>query len=71
MWDTVIAAKGAGRNGAELSVEESILRVGACIVGLIMAAMGAFVVVAAMFHSLRRGIDLIYVVGWSEEQEIK
>ena len=33
--------------------------------------MGAFVVVAAMFHSLRRGIDLIYVVGWSKEQEIK
>jgi hypothetical protein len=32
---------------------------------------GSFIVVAAMSHSLRRGIELIYVVGRTEEQEIK
>jgi hypothetical protein len=65
------AAKEVSYNSAELSAEESILKVSAWIVGLIVAAMGAFVVVATMFHSLRRGIELIYVVGRSEEQEIK
>ena len=63
------AAKEVSYNNAELSAEENILKVSAWIVGLI--AMGAFIVVAAMFHSLRRGIELIYVVGRSEEQEIK
>jgi hypothetical protein len=65
------AAKEVCYNSAELSAEESILKVSAWIVGLIVVAMGAFIVVAAMFHSLRRRIELIYVVGRSEEQEIK
>ena len=65
------AAKEVSYNNAELSAEENILKVSAWIVGLMVIAMGAFIVVAAMFHSLRRGIELIYVVGRSEEQEIK
>jgi hypothetical protein len=54
-----------------LSAEESILKVSTWAVGLVIVAMGAFIVVAAMFHSLRRGIELIYVVGQSGEREIK
>ena len=45
------AAEEVSHNSAELSAKESILKVGAWIVGLIMVAMGAFIVVAAMFHS--------------------
>jgi hypothetical protein len=66
-----MATKEVSHSSAELSAEESILKVSAWIVGLIMVAMGAFIVVAAMFHSLRHGIKLIYVVGQSEEQEIQ
>jgi hypothetical protein len=65
------AAKEVSHKSAELSAEVSVLTVGAGIVRLIIFAMGAWVEVATLFHSLRRGIKLIYVVGLEQKQEVK
>jgi hypothetical protein len=65
------AAKEISHKSAELSAEISVLTVGTGIVRLIIFAMGVWVELATMFHSLRREIKLIYVVGLEQKQEVK